>query len=124
TDPQLDDVCAVVKESGITGVIATNTTISREVLKTPANKVQSIGAGGVSGRPLRQRSTEVIKYLRERLPRPIVIIGVGGIDSPGCAVEKLNAGADLLQVYTGLVYEGPSLIKRINRAYVAWKARK
>jgi dihydroorotate dehydrogenase len=124
SNEQLDDVCAVVKESGITGVIATNTTIARDGLKTPPKKLEAMGAGGVSGRPLRARSTEVIRHLREQLPRPAVIIGVGGIDSPGCAVEKLNAGADLVQIYTGLIYEGPSLIKRINRAYVAWKNRK
>ena len=124
TDHQLDDVCAVVKESGINGVIATNTTIGREGLKTPAKKLEAIGAGGLSGRPLRTRSTEVIKYLRDRLPRPIAIIGVGGIDSAGSAIEKLEAGADLVQVYTGLIYEGPSLIKRINRAFVKWKALK
>jgi dihydroorotate dehydrogenase len=124
TDGQLDDVCAVVKESGINGVIATNTTISRDGLKTPAKKLDAIGAGGLSGRPLRTRSTEVIRRLREQLPRPIAIIGVGGIDSAECALEKLEAGADLVQVYTGLIYQGPSLIKRINRAYAAWKTRK
>ena len=121
TNEQLDDVCAVVKESGINGVIATNTTISREGLKTPAKKLEAIGSGGLSGRPLRVRSTDVIRYLRERLPKPIAIIGVGGIDSAECAIEKLEAGADLVQVYTGLIYQGPSLIKRINRAYVEWK---
>ncbi len=124
TNEQLEDVCAVVKESSIAGVIATNTTISRGSLKTPAPKLDAIGAGGLSGRPLRKRSTEVIRFLRDRLPGPIAIIGVGGIDSAECAIEKLEAGADLVQVYTGLIYEGPSLIKQINRAYVKWKARK
>jgi dihydroorotate dehydrogenase len=124
SEEQLDDVCAVVKESGITGVIATNTTISREGLRTPASAIGNIGAGGLSGRPLRIRSAEVIRHLRDRLPRPTVIIGVGGIDGPESAIEKLEAGADLVQIYTGLIYEGPSLIKRINKAYVAWKSRK
>lgn len=117
TDAQLDDVVAVVKESGIAGVIATNTTISREGLRTPKAEVEAMGAGGVSGAPVRQRSTEVVRYLRERLLRPIVIIGVGGIDSAEAAMEKLQAGADLVQVYTGLIYEGPALIKRINQAF-------
>ncbi len=119
TDAQLDDVCAVVKESGIAGVIATNTTISRETLTTPKAEVDAMGMGGVSGAPVRKRSTEVVRYLRERLPKPLVIIGVGGIDSAEAAMEKLDAGADLVQVYTGLIYEGPSLIKRINQAFAA-----
>ncbi|MCW5898479.1 MAG: quinone-dependent dihydroorotate dehydrogenase [Flavobacteriales bacterium] len=121
SEAQLDDVCAVVKESGIAGVIATNTTISRDGLKTPRAEVDAMGPGGVSGAPVRQRSTEVVRYLRERLPKPLVIIAVGGIDSAEAALEKLDAGADLVQVYTGLIYEGPALVKRINQAYVRWK---
>ncbi|HRD51515.1 MAG TPA: quinone-dependent dihydroorotate dehydrogenase [Flavobacteriales bacterium] len=120
THEQLDDIVAVVKESGIAGVIATNTTIAREGLKTPNAELEAIGAGGLSGAPVRSRSTEVINYLRQRLPRPVVIIGVGGIDSWEAAKEKLEAGADLVQVYTGLVYEGPSLVKRINQSFAAW----
>ena len=122
SDAQLDDVCAVVKESGIAGVIATNTTISRDTLTTPKAEVDAMGAGGVSGAPVRKRSTAVVRYLRERLPRPLVIIGVGGIDSADAAMEKLDAGADLVQVYTGLIYEGPALIKRINQAFAARNA--
>lgn len=121
TDAQLDDIVAVVKESGIEGVVATNTTISRDELITPKANVEAMGAGGVSGAPVRTRSTEVVRYLRDRLPRPIVIIGVGGIDSANSAMEKFDAGADLVQVYTGLVYEGPALLKLINKAYVKWK---
>jgi dihydroorotate dehydrogenase len=124
TDEQLNDIVSVVKESGIAGVIATNTTISREGLKMPKGEVDAMGAGGVSGAPVRERSTAVVKYLRERLPKPLVIIGVGGIDSAEAAMEKLDAGADLVQVYTGLIYEGPALLKRINNAYVTWKSRK
>lgn len=123
TDGQLDDVCAVVKESGIQGVVATNTTIAREGLRTAARDVVTMGAGGLSGTPVRARSTQVVRYLRGRLPRPLVIIGVGGIDSAEAAIEKLEAGADLVQVYTGLVYEGPSLLKRINNAFVTWRSR-
>ena len=122
TDAQLDDVCAVVKESGIQGVVATNTTISRAGLITPKAEVDAMGAGGVSGTPVRKRSTEVVRYLRQRLPKPSVIMGVGGIDSAAAAIEKLEAGADLVQVYTGLVYEGPALLARINEAYVRWKS--
>ena len=122
-DAQIDDVISVVKESGIAGVVATNTTISREKLVTDRSEVEAMGVGGVSGRPVRERSTEVIRYLRARLPRPVVIIGVGGIDSAAAAIEKLDAGADLVQVYTGLVYEGPSLVDRINKAYVTWRQR-
>ena len=70
---------------------------------------------------MRRRSTEVLRYLRERLPRPFVLIGVGGIDSPEAAIEKLEAGADLVQVYTGLVYEGPALLDRINRRFATWR---
>lgn len=121
TDEQLNDIVSVVKESGIAGVIATNTTIVREGLKMPKSEVESIGAGGVSGAPVRERSTAVVKYLRERLPTPLVIIGVGGIDSAEAAMEKLDAGADLVQVYTGLVYEGPALLKKINAAFAARK---
>jgi dihydroorotate dehydrogenase len=121
-DAQLEDVCSVVKESGIAGVIATNTTIARDKLTTPKTEVEAMGAGGVSGAPVRQRSTEVVRYLRQQLPRPLVIIGVGGIDSADAALEKLSAGADLVQVYTGLIYEGPALVKRINQAYAQWKA--
>ncbi len=124
TDDQLDDIVSVVKESGIAGVIATNTTISRADLKTSASEVEAMGAGGVSGAPVRERSTAVVRYLRERMPKPVVIIGVGGIDSAEAAIEKLEAGADLVQVYTGLVYAGPALLKSINEAYVEWKSRK
>ncbi|MBP6392575.1 MAG: quinone-dependent dihydroorotate dehydrogenase [Flavobacteriales bacterium] len=124
TNEQLDDIVSVVKESGIQGVVATNTTISRDGLVTPKEDVAAMGAGGVSGSPVRGRSTEVVRYLRDRLPKPFVIIGVGGIDSADAAMEKIHAGADLVQVYTGLIYEGPALVSRINEAYATWKNRK
>lgn len=117
SDTQLDDVCAVVKESGIAGVVATNTTISRDGLRTPKAEVEAMGVGGLSGAPVRERSTDVVRYLRARLPKPFVIIGVGGIDSAAAAMEKIAAGADLVQLYTGLIYEGPALVDRINQAY-------
>lgn len=118
-DEQLDDVVAVVKESGIAGIVATNTTIARTGLHTPTATLEAIGAGGLSGAPLRERSLEVVRNLRSRLPRPFVIIGVGGIDSAEAAMERMDAGADLVQVYTGLVYEGPALLQHINMAFAA-----
>ena len=113
TDSQLDDIAGIVRATGLAGVIATNTTISRENLKMPEAEIAAIGMGGLSGAPLRARATTVIRYLREKLGKEAVIIGVGGIDSPASAREKLDAGADLVQVYTGLVYEGPGLVKGI-----------
>lgn len=113
SDAQLDEIAGIVRTTGLAGVIATNTTISREGLQTPAGEVEKMGAGGLSGAPVRERSTAVIRHLRERLGAAAVIIGVGGIDSPKAAKEKLDAGADLLQVYTGLIYEGPGLVQKI-----------
>lgn len=116
TDLQLDDIVAIVKETGIDGLIATNTTIARTPLSTSKEEVDEIGAGGLSGKPLRERSTEVIRYLRKKAGVDLPIIGVGGIHSAEDAIEKLNAGADLVQIYTGFVYEGPGLINNINKA--------
>lgn len=116
TDEQLDDIAGIVRDTGLAGVIATNTTISRENLATPAPQIAAIGAGGLSGAPLRERATTVIGHLRERLGSGPVIIGVGGIDSAAAAREKLEAGADLVQVYTGLVYKGPGLVRGILRS--------
>ena len=108
-DAQLDDIVALVADTGIDGVIATNTTISREGLRTPASEVEAIGAGGLSGAPVRQRSTEVVRYLRER--GDFAIIGVGGIEDGPSAREKSEAGADLVQVYSGMVYTGPGIVR-------------
>jgi len=116
TNEQLDDIIEIVAETKIDGVVATNTTIYRSGLKIDKTKVQAIGNGGLSGRPLKARSTEVIKYLSVQSNKAFPIIGVGGIHSAEDAIEKLDAGATLLQVYTGFIYEGPSLIKRINKA--------
>ncbi len=116
TDDQLEDIIDIVRQTAIDGIIATNTTISRTGLHTPPEKVDAMGAGGLSGKPLRQRSTEVIRFLHERSEGRIPIIGVGGISGPEDALEKLRAGACLLQVYSGLVFEGPALVKRINQA--------
>ncbi|MBX2891158.1 MAG: quinone-dependent dihydroorotate dehydrogenase [Saprospiraceae bacterium] len=113
TDSQLDDIADIVNTTGLAGVIATNTTISRDHLRTPTLRVEAMGAGGLSGAPLRERATSVIRYLRAKLGEEAVIIGVGGIESTASAQEKWEAGADLVQVYTGLVYEGPRLVRRI-----------
>ena len=116
TNGQLDDILDIAKTTSLAGIIATNTTISREGLTTAAEKVQEIGNGGLSGAPLRQRATEVIRYLSERSRRELPIIGVGGIASPADALEKMDAGASLIQIYSGLVYTGPKLIRDICRA--------
>ena len=109
TDAQLDDIVALVADTGIDGVIATNTTISRDGLQTPASQVEAIGAGGLSGAPVRKRSTEVVRYLRER--GDFAVIGVGGIEDGASAQEKVQAGADLVQVYSGMVYTGPGIVR-------------
>ena len=115
-DEQLDDIVEIVQGSGIAGLIATNTTISREDLRSP-EKLKS-EAGGLSGKPLTKRSTEVIRYIHKKSNGAFPIIGVGGIHSPEDAVEKLNAGASLIQLYTGFIYEGPGLIGRINKRLI------
>ncbi|MGV3630992.1 MAG: quinone-dependent dihydroorotate dehydrogenase [Bacteroidota bacterium] len=120
TDSQLDDIIEIVEETNINGVIATNTTISREGLQTVSSEVEKIGMGGLSGKPLTKRSTEVIRYLARKSGKSFPIIGVGGIHSPEDALEKIQAGADLVQLYTGFIYEGPGLIKRINQKLIAY----
>ena len=115
TNAQLLDIIAIVGETKIDGVIATNTTISREGL-TSKDKNET---GGLSGKPLKERSTEVIKFLSEKSNKAFPIIGVGGIHSVEDALEKFDAGADLIQLYTGFIYEGPKLIKAINKALLA-----
>jgi len=115
-DAQLNDVVEILLETNTDGVIATNTTISREGLTTDKEYVASIGNGGLSGKPLTNRSTEVISFLRSKLGKKYPIIGVGGIMTPEDALEKLKAGADLVQIYTGFIYEGPGFVKRINQS--------
>ncbi|MEN8186634.1 MAG: quinone-dependent dihydroorotate dehydrogenase, partial [Bacteroidota bacterium] len=112
TDDQLLDIIDIVKTTKIAGVIATNTTITRENLKSE----KKVETGGLSGKPVRERSTEVIRFLAEKSNKAFPIIGVGGIHSAGDAIEKLEAGADLIQIFTGFIYEGPELVKRINKA--------
>ncbi len=119
SDSQLDDIIDIVAITKIDGVIATNTTIDRSNLITPTEELEQVGAGGLSGKPLKNRSTEVIRYLSVKSNKAFPIIGVGGIHSEADALEKLEAGADLLQLYTGFIYEGPGLVKRINKAVLS-----
>lgn len=114
SEDQLLDIIDIVRITGIDGVIATNTTLGRNGLRS--HLIQTEEQGGLSGLPLRERSTEVIRFLAEKSNKAFPIIGVGGIHSPEDALEKLEAGADLVQLYTGFIYEGPSLINKINRA--------
>lgn len=118
TGSQLDDIVEILQQTKTDGIIATNTTISRENLLTPKEELDKIGNGGLSGKPVAGRSTEVIRYLRAKLGPHYPIIGVGGIMTPEDAVEKIKAGADLIQIYTGFIYEGPGLVNQINRALV------
>jgi len=118
TDEQLDDIIEIVNETKIDGVIATNTTISRKGLKTSKEEVDEIGAGGLSGKPVGNRSTEVIRYLSEKSGKSFPIIGVGGIHTAKDAIEKLDAGASLIQIYTGYIYEGPTMVKKINKELI------
>jgi dihydroorotate dehydrogenase len=116
TEGQLDDIIEIVQETAIDGVIATNTTIDRSGLKASQERIDQIGAGGLSGQPLKDKSTAVIRYLVEKSGNAFPVIGVGGIHSAADALEKLEAGAALVQLYTGFIYEGPALIKEINKA--------
>jgi len=118
TDSQLDDILDIARETKLSGLVSTNTTISRQGLVTDAGQVAALGAGGLSGRPLRARATEVIRYLHRRSQGELPIIGAGGIHSAADAQEKLAAGASLVQLYTGFVYEGPALVSQINKALV------
>lgn len=116
TDDQLLDIIAIVADTKIDGVIATNTTIDRKNLKSPESMTKE--NGGLSGKPLTSRSTEVIRFLSQKSNKAFPIIGVGGIHSEKDALEKLEAGADLIQLWTGFIYEGPALVKRINKAII------
>ncbi len=113
---QLDEVIEIVMESEIDGIIASNTSVSRTGLKTTDEELRRIGNGGLSGLPIRDKSTEVIRYLSEKSNKAFPIIGVGGIHSAQDAIDKLDAGADLVQIYTGFIYEGPKLVRSINRS--------
>jgi dihydroorotate dehydrogenase len=115
-ETQLDEIIELVAVTKLEGVIASNTSISRQGLKTDTASLEAIGNGGVSGQPIKEKSTQVIKYLSEKSQKAFPIIGVGGVHSAQDALDKIAAGADLVQIYTGFIYEGPALIKRINKA--------
>ena len=114
-------IADLLVEFKIDAIIATNTTISRDGLDTPAEEVQKIGMGGLSGKPVKERSTEVIRYLAKKGQKKFAIIGVGGISTAADAHEKLEAGADLVQVYSGFIYEGPAIVKNICKGLLAQK---
>jgi dihydroorotate dehydrogenase len=115
---QIDDVIEILEELNMAGIVATNTTIDRNLVEATPEIVEEIGMGGLSGKPLRQKSTEVIKYIAEKTKGKLPIIAVGGIFTGEDAIEKLEAGASLVQVYTGFIYEGPMIVKNICRALV------
>ncbi|MHA7057860.1 quinone-dependent dihydroorotate dehydrogenase [Aquimarina sp. M1] len=115
---QLDEIVELVRITKLDGVIASNTSTSRDSLKTSAKKLTAIGNGGLSGVPIKDKSTKVIKYLSKKSKNAFPIIGVGGIHAAADAVEKLEAGASLVQLYTGFIYEGPKLIKDINKLVI------
>ena len=110
---QIDDVIELAKEIQLDGLVATNTTISRDQLQTPNPKLQTIGAGGLSGKPLTNRSTEIVQYIHQKTSGLIPVIASGGIFTAVDSIEKFNAGADLIEVWTGFIYEGPKIVKNI-----------
>jgi dihydroorotate dehydrogenase len=116
SNEQLDDIIDIVRSTGIDGIVATNTTIKRDNISLKPEEIIEIGAGGLSGKPLSIRSTDVIRYIHQKSDGQIPIIGVGGIMTPEDAIEKIEAGATLVQLYTGFIYEGPALIKKINKS--------
>lgn len=118
TNEQLDDIIEIAKETKLDGIIASNTTISRTNLHADEGFIEEMGSGGLSGKPLTMRSTQVIAYIHQKTQGKLPIIGVGGIQTPADAKEKLEAGASLVQVYTGLIYEGPGMVRRINKALI------
>jgi dihydroorotate dehydrogenase len=118
SEAQLDDIIEIVRKVKLDGLVTTNTTVSREHLQTSASCIKKAGEGGLSGKPLRERSNEIIRYLRKKLDKNVVIIGVGGVIRPEDALEKFRAGADLIQIYTGFIYEGPGIVKSIHQSMI------
>jgi dihydroorotate dehydrogenase len=119
--PQLDDIIELAFEVRLDGVVATNTTINRDHLLTPKSTVEKISNGGLSGKPLQERSTEVLKYIITNSDNKIPVIASGGIFSGADAKEKLDAGASLIQVWTGFIYKGPAIVKKINQFLIKMK---
>jgi dihydroorotate dehydrogenase len=118
---QLDEIVELVETTKLDGVIASNTSTDRSGLKASKEQLETIGNGGLSGQPIKDKSTQVIKYLANKSNKAFPIVGVGGIHSATDALQKIEAGADLVQIYTGFIYEGPSLIKSINKAILNTK---
>jgi dihydroorotate dehydrogenase len=116
TNAQIDEIIEIVFFTKIAGLIVANTTISRDQLKTPTSEVEKMGPGGISGKPLAARSTALIRYIHQKSEGKIPMMAVGGIHSAEDALDKLDAGASLVQLYTGFIYEGPALVKAINKA--------
>src|SRR5262249_9437781 len=120
---QIDDCLDLAKQINLDGIVATNTTVERTKLKTSENKLEIIGAGGLSGSPLREKSTEIVRHIRSQLGDAFGIVGSGGIFTAEEAAEKLSAGAMLVQVWTGFIYEGPAITRRILRHLLAYKSQ-
>ncbi|MFM6924723.1 MAG: quinone-dependent dihydroorotate dehydrogenase, partial [Ferruginibacter sp.] len=116
TKEQIDDVIALALEIKLDGLVASNTTISRDQLQTPDSRLTAIGAGGLSGLPVKARSTEIVKYIHQKTGGQIPIIASGGIFTGADAKEKIDAGASLVQVWTGFIYEGPAIVTQICKA--------
>lgn len=116
---QIDDVIDLAREIRLDGLVATNTTISRDGLQTIKSEVEDMGAGGLSGKPLQQRSTEIVHYIHQKTGGTLPIIGSGGVFTASDAREKLSAGALLVEVWTGFIYEGPFIVKKINNGLKA-----
>jgi len=124
SDEAIQDIAEVVLQSGIQGIIATNTSIGREGLNTSSARLEEIGAGGLSGKPVFDKSNRILSKLRQLLGKDLLIIGAGGIHSAEDAWQKLEAGADVVQIYTGFIYEGPALVKQINQFILKqWKQK-
>lgn len=122
-DSQVEDIVAVAEEYGVHGFIAANTASDRNGLATDAETLDAIGPGGLSGPPLAERSTRLVRYLYQKTNGAVPIVGVGGVNSAAAAYDKIRAGASLVQLYTGLVYEGPGLVQRIKKGLVERLAR-
>jgi dihydroorotate dehydrogenase len=121
---QVDNMIKIVYKTGIDGFVISNTTIAREGLSISEAEIEQLGSGGLSGNPLKNKSTQIISYVSQNTGGKIPIIGVGGIMSPDDAIEKLKAGASLIQIYTGFIYEGPSFVKKINKKILQMKNTK
>lgn len=115
TFDQIDEIIEIVKSEKLAGIIATNTTIAREALSISKQEIENYGDGGLSGKPLSKKSTEIIKYIKSKIDDTIILIGVGGISTTEDVIEKLEAGADVVQIYTSFIYEGPGVVKKLNK---------